>query len=145
MQCAIILPTSHFRVLEIILLLRKLPNPVLLKFAILSELTVPSTYRPHLQLKMVSLTNLVGKVSVGSFLIPAAKVVAGLWFLQSSARLAWKCVKPIRDQIRKCKPRFSSGRVHKFYKLTPSFASGGQPAYCSSCMLFGNVFTISPV
>ena len=27
----------------------------------------------------------------------------------------------------------------------PSFASGGQPAYCSSCMVFGNVFNISPV
>ena len=69
---------------------------------------------------MVSLTDL-GRMTMttGAFLLPAAKLVAGLWFLQSSAKLAWKCVKPIRDHIRKRGPRFSSGRVQKFYKFTP--------------------------
>ena len=28
---------------------------------------------------------------------------------------------------------------------TPPLPPSGQPAYCSSCMLFGNVFTVSPV
>jgi len=58
-------------------------------------------------------------VAVSSFILPAAKLAAGLWFLHSSAKLVWKCVKPIRDHIRKRNARFSSGRVQKFYKFTP--------------------------
>ena len=35
--------------------------------------------------------------------------------------------------------------VYQVQPTTPPLPPGGRPAYCSSCMLFGNVFTVSPV
>ena len=58
-------------------------------------------------------------MKVGSILVPVAKILSGLWFLNSSAQLVWKCLKPMSDNIRMSSPRFASGRVGKFYKFTP--------------------------
>ena len=35
--------------------------------------------------------------------------------------------------------------VYQVQPTTPPLPPGGRPAYCSSCMLFGNVFTVSPL
>eukprot|EP00092_Neocalanus_flemingeri_P020608 GFUD01022330.1.p1 GENE.GFUD01022330.1~~GFUD01022330.1.p1 ORF type:complete len:308 (+),score=65.09 GFUD01022330.1:59-982(+) len=54
-----------------------------------------------------------------TLLIPSAKIIVGLWFLNASSQLMWKVTKPIIDLARKRQPRFPSGRVDKFYKFTP--------------------------
>ena len=58
-------------------------------------------------------------MKVGSILVPVARILSGLWFLNSSAQLVWKCLKSMSDNIRMSSPRFTSGRVGKFYKFTP--------------------------
>merc|ERR1712096_268166 len=40
-------------------------------------------------------------------------------FLKGSAKLFWNWTKPILDLALKREPRFSSGRIDKFYKFTP--------------------------